>query len=236
MKILIREIDERLKGQERRQAEQAAAQGMLRDVLRLAGRLTAADGSRIGGDDMASRESQEAIEAAADAPLPEIAVSEQGKPYLPAMPDFHYNVSHSGRFVVLAASYPDDHAITPQAPAEVGIDIQRMVPVREGVDAMAARYYTAEEAEFLAALAEDTPEHQEMKRSLFYQLWAIKEAYGKCLGCGIAGGLSSFTIEPSTAYKDAGLVRDKESGAALARYLLLSPPDPEYVMAVCTRI
>lgn len=236
MKILIREIDESLKGQERRAAEQAAERGMLRDVLRLAGRLVDADGNRIGDDEMASRESQKAIEAAANAPLPEIARTDAGKPYLPTMPDFHFNVSHSGRFVVLAASYMDDHAITPQAPAEVGVDIQRMQPVREGIDAMAARYFTAQEAEFLAALAEDTPEHQQMKRTMFYHLWAVKEAYLKCIGTGLGGGLSSFAMEPSDNYKDAGVVRDLASGKVTARYLLLTPPDPDYVMAVCTRL
>lgn len=236
MKILIREIDESLKGTERRAAEQAAWQGMLRDVLRLAGRLTDAGGHRIGGDDMASRESQEAIEAAALAPLPEIARTEQGKPYLPTMPEVYFNVSHSGRFVVLAASYMDDHAITPQQPAEVGVDIQRMQPVREGIDHMAARYFTEQEAAFLAALAEDTPEHQQMKQTMFYHLWAVKEAYLKCMGTGMTAGLSGFALEPSDNYKDAGLVRDLASGEVTARYLLVTPPDPDYVMAVCTRL
>lgn len=236
MKILIREMDEGLQGQERRAAEQAAEQGMLRDVLRLAGLLRDAGGNRIGGDDMASRESQPAIEAAANAPLPEIATTEQGKPYLPDMPDFHYNVSHSGRFVVLAASYMDDHAITPQSPSEVGIDIQEMVPVHEGIDHTAERFFTEEEAAFLKGLAEDTPEHREMKRTMFYHLWTVKEAYLKCMGTGLSAGLSGFALEPSDHYKDAGVIRDRGSGKATARYLLLTPPDPAYVMAVCTRL
>lgn len=236
MKILIREIDENLKGQDRRAAQIAAEEGMLRDVLRLAGRLVDADGAPIGGEDMASRESQTAIEAAANAPLPEITRTEDGKPYLLGMPDFYYNVSHSGRFVVLAASYTDTNSLTPQAPAEVGVDIQEMRPVREGIDHMAARYFTPQEAEFLAALAEDTTEHQEMKQTMFYHLWAVKEAYLKCMGTGIRAGLSGFALEPSERYKDAGVVRDLASGKVTARYLLVTPPDPAYVMAVCTQI
>lgn len=234
MKILIREIDETLRGAQRKQAQALAVDSMLRSSLLQAGLLTDADGNRIGGDDMASRESTEAAEAAAAAPLPERATSEHGKPYLPALPQFHYNVSHSGRFVVLAASYPDDNKITVQAPGEIGIDIQQMVPVRGGITATAQRFYTPAEAVMLEGLSGE--ETADMQRELFYQLWSIKEAYLKCIGTGLTGGMNTFTIEPAGAHRDAGLIRDNESGKVTARYLLISSPDPEYVMAVCVAI
>lgn len=234
MRILIREIDASLQGAERTRAQAAAVEAMLRSSLLQVGLLTDADGHRIGGDDMASRESTQAQEAAAAAPLPARAMGEHGKPYIPALPQFHYNVSHSGRFVVLAASYPDDYKITPQAPAEVGVDIQERRPVRGGIAATAQRFYTREEALMLASLSDE--QTASMQEELFYQLWSIKEAYLKCIGVGLTGGMNTFTIEPVGPSRDAGFIRDNESGEVRARYLLISPPDPDYVMAVCTRI
>lgn len=236
MKILIREVDENLKGAERKEAIEAAKEAMLREVLLQAWLLRDAEGNLIGDEDMASRESLLAHEAAEAAPLPEIAVTEQGKPYMKDLPQFHYNISHSGKYVVLAATYPDTNSITPSHPAEIGIDIQRRQPVRDGYDAMAARYYTPEEAAFLAHFDETVPSEQATKENLFYTFWAIKEAYLKCIGTGLTGGMNSFDMVPSESYKDAGTIKDRESGAVTARYLLLTPPDDNYVMAVCVAI
>lgn len=236
MKILIREIDETLNGTARKAAIDEAKEAMLREVLLQAWLLRDADGQRIGDEDMASRESVLAHEAAEAAPLPEIAVTENGKPYLKDLPQFHYNISHSGKYVVLAATYPDTNSITPAEPAEIGIDIQERRPVRNGIDATAARYYTQEEAAFLAHFDESSKEQAQTKERLFYTFWSVKEAYLKCMGTGLPGGMASFDMLPSDTYKDAGHIRDRESGRMTARYLLLTPPDPSYVMAVCVRM
>lgn len=235
MKILIREIDEALENDARKAAIEEAKEAMLREVLLQAWLLRDADGNLIGDADMASRESLVAHEAAAAAPMPEIAVTEQGKPYVRDLPEFHYNVSHSGKYVVLAATYPDTNSITPAQPAEIGVDIQQRRPVRSGFDAMAARYYTEEEAAFLAHFDESVPEQAQTKERLFYSFWSIKEAYLKCIGTGLPGGMATFDMVPSEQYKDAGVIKDRESGAVTARYLMLTPPDPDYVMAVCVK-
>lgn len=236
MKILIREIDENLAGEARKAAILEAENGMLRDVLLQAWLLRDADGELIGAEDMASRESQVAREAADKAPLPEIARTEQGKPYLLALPQFHYNISHSGKFVALAATYPDTNSITPSDPAEIGIDIQQRGTLRSSIDALAARYYTEQEAAFLAHFDESVAEQAETKERLFYTFWSIKEAYLKCMGTGLPGGMASFDMVPSQDYKDAGVIKDRESGKVTARYLILTPPDPAYVMAVCVAV
>lgn len=233
MKILIREIDETLPVAERNLAIREAEEGMLRDVLLQAWLLRDAHGNLIGGEDMASRESIQAREAAAAAPLPEILRTEHGKPYIPSLEEFHYNISHSGRFVVLAAVYPDHDTIRPSEPSEIGVDIQEMRSLRDGIDAMARRYYTPEEAAFLTRFQENEPGEREIRERLFYTLWAIKEAYLKCIGTGLTGMMSSFDIEPASAGRDAGVIRDRESGTVKARYLVLSPPDDHYTMAVC---
>ena len=66
--------------------------------------------------------------------LPQVLHTAYGKPYFPFLPDFHYNFSDSGRFVVLAASRK----------GPIGIDLQQIVPVHAGIDRMAARFYKSE--------------------------------------------------------------------------------------------
>lgn len=235
MKILIREIDESLGNDDKRKVVLEAEEEMLREILLQAFLLRDANGALIGDENPATRESVAAHEAASSAPLPEIARTEAGKPYLKDMPDFYYNISHSGKYVVLAASYYDAASIRVQHPSQIGVDIQERRPVREGYDAVAARYYTEQEAAFLAGFDEEIPAQRDVKERVFYELWSIKEAYLKCIGTGLPGGLASCDIVRSNEHQDAGWIRDRESGKVTARYLLLAPPDPSYVMAVCVK-
>ncbi len=45
------------------------------------------------------------------------SVQEYGKPYIPALPDMHFNISHSGRWIVCAVDSKP-----------IGIDIEKMKP------------------------------------------------------------------------------------------------------------
>jgi phosphopantetheinyl transferase len=81
------------------------------------------------------------------------------------------SVSHSGALLACAV-----------APAgEVGIDIQ--FPARHHhTEEIARAWFTPAECSWL----------QRAPRDAFYQLWVLKEAYLKCLGSGLAGGLASI--------------------------------------------
>jgi phosphopantetheinyl transferase len=81
------------------------------------------------------------------------------------------SVAHSGPLVVCAV-----------APAgEVGIDVQ--FPARHHhTEEIAREWFTPAECAWL----------QRAPRDAFYQLWVLKEAYLKCLGSGLAGGLGSL--------------------------------------------
>ena len=81
------------------------------------------------------------------------------------------SVSHSGALLACAV-----------APAgEVGIDIQ--FPARHHhTEEIARGWFTPAECAWL----------QKAPRDAFYQLWVLKEAYLKCLGSGLAGGLASI--------------------------------------------
>lgn len=99
-----------------------------------------------------------------------VATGEHGKPFLPAYPDVHFSVSHSGNWAVCAL---DAEA--------VGIDVERLRAVR--YKALAARHFTAEENAWLAAQADE--------RRAFFRLWTAKESVLKAHGTGLSGGLST---------------------------------------------
>lgn len=88
-------------------------------------------------------------------------------------PDFengpgHFNLSHSGSLVCGVF-----------AQEEIGVDIQRMNPLKDMH--LAERYFSERERETLAAC-----EDREHRERLFYRIWVRKEAYGKLTGEGIA--------------------------------------------------
>jgi 4'-phosphopantetheinyl transferase len=110
-----------------------------------------------------------------------------GRPQL--APDFqqhglHFNLAHTQGLVVMAV------ARLPRVGVDVEV-LERRVPL-----AVAPRYFTADEADALAALA---PEAQPRR---FIELWTLKEAYLKALGSGLAGGLGAASFE-----FEAGVIR-----------------------------
>jgi 4'-phosphopantetheinyl transferase len=88
------------------------------------------------------------------------------KPFLENNKDFHFNISHSGAWVVCATSR-----------LPVGIDIEKIRPVNFGI---AKRFFSKEEYNNLIGKAEDE------KLSFFYELWTIKESYLKVNGKGLS--------------------------------------------------
>lgn len=104
-----------------------------------------------------------------------IAPGEDGKPMLSDYPDIHYNLSHSGHYVVCGlGSQP------------VGVDIQKME--RPNLK-LARRFFASSEADWLWAL----PAGQQTRG--FYDLWALKEAYMKYTGKGFGLPLHAFQVD-----------------------------------------
>jgi phosphopantetheinyl transferase len=92
-----------------------------------------------------------------------------GKPACLAGPAF--SVSHSGRLLACAV-----------APAgDVGIDVQFPAP-HYHTEEIASAWFTRAECAWL----------RRAPRDAFYQLWVLKEAYLKCIGTGLPGGLRSL--------------------------------------------
>lgn len=97
--------------------------------------------------------------------------NEFGKPHIRGCEDLHYNLSHSGRYVVLA-----------WGDSEVGVDVQQH---RDHVNlqAFAKRYFTSEEQAYV---------REDPRR--FYEIWTKKESYVKYTGEGLGRGLGSFCV------------------------------------------
>jgi 4'-phosphopantetheinyl transferase len=123
--------------------------------------------------------------------LPASAVEFQygpfGKPLLAGhgnVPPMHFNVSHSGKLVLLAFSRTH----------EVGVDVEELRPIHDW-EGVARRCFRPEEYHGWACL--DPPD----RLTAFFQTWARHEAALKALGSGF------FDENNVNAAKDASLVR-----------------------------
>ena len=94
-----------------------------------------------------------------------VSYSDQGKPYFPDHPGFHFNLSHSGSWAACAVGGE-----------EVGADIQKIVSVSESVR---KRCLTPSELNWLESLTEKD------RAAGFCRVWSLKEALLKAEGKGL---------------------------------------------------
>ena len=94
----------------------------------------------------------------------------QGKPYLKDLPDFHFNISHSGDVQAVAVSDKN-----------VGVDIEKLRPVNMKV----TKRFCDNETAYIKECNSDIR---------FFEVWTKKEAFLKYKGTGISGGLDSFNV------------------------------------------
>ncbi len=102
--------------------------------------------------------------------------NQYGKPYLKDYPEFNFNVSHSGEYVLCAV---DNKSL--------GIDVEEIKPIE--CNEIAKNFFTTKEAAYIIS--------QDLKIQLnrFYEIWTLKESYIKCCGQGMSIPLNSFSIE-----------------------------------------
>ncbi|EMB64222.1 4'-phosphopantetheinyl transferase family protein [Streptococcus mutans] len=93
-----------------------------------------------------------------------------GKPYIKDYSQIHYNISHSGEWVVVAIGK-----------SPIGIDVENR---REDWDLIGERVFSESEKYW---------SQNSYKRKAI--LWTIKEAYVKYLGTGLSKSLNSFSID-----------------------------------------
>ncbi|PZE21773.1 4'-phosphopantetheinyl transferase family protein [Paenibacillus xerothermodurans] len=132
-----------------------------------------------------------------------------GKPRVGGIPSFHFNIAHSGAWIVCAVDS-----------APVGIDVEEIKPMSFDV----AQFFSEQEIRWLMS-------HQETARtSCFYDLWTLKESYIKWVGTGLSLPLNSFSImldgDAPVSVQPAEL-----HGPCFLRQMDIAPG---YKMAVCS--
>jgi len=91
----------------------------------------------------------------------------KGKPCSIDDPGLYFNMSNSGKLVVIAFSLD----------GEVGIDIEKIRPLHD-LDELIMRNFTTSEIKFINAKPEE-------RINRFFRFWTIKESYVKALGEGM---------------------------------------------------
>lgn len=98
-----------------------------------------------------------------------------GKPFLADVDDLHFNLSHSGDWVVIGVA----------AGAAIGVDIEAVTP-NSDVSNLSKICFSPQERRWVAS------EPEERKLAAFYRAWTRKEAYLKMLGSGLVDGLHNI--------------------------------------------
>lgn len=105
-----------------------------------------------------------------------LARTASGKPFIPEQENFHFNLSHSGRWVVIAWS-----------DRPLGIDVETVL-MDGSKEKLAQRFFHPDEQTYLFSVSGDD------RAKRFYEIWTKKESYLKYLGTGINRPLDSFSV------------------------------------------
>lgn len=104
-----------------------------------------------------------------------MGVGEHGKPFYIDQDHYHFNISHSGSWVICAAGS-----------SPVGCDVQLKKKVNLDV---AKRFFHPDEYQTLSEL------HEQDRENYFFTLWVLKESYIKALGKGFTHGMGSYYFD-----------------------------------------
>jgi 4'-phosphopantetheinyl transferase len=135
--------------------------------------------------------------------------SPYGKPYAEGLGNVHFNIAHSGEYIVCAISN-----------REVGIDIEQQIP---GPFSDVADLFSIGEKQSLYG----QPLH--LQQEFFYSLWTLKESYIKQTGEGLSRSLNSFSIKLTGDNISLEIGEKPLSDLFFKQYHV----DVNYKMAVC---
>jgi len=100
--------------------------------------------------------------------------NEYGKPFLKGFPDFHFNLSHSGEWVVCAIDNE-----------QIGIDVEKINSIDLSI---ADRFFSKQEVLDIYSKPKDE------QLPYFFDIWTLKESYIKAWGKGLSIPLDSFSL------------------------------------------
>lgn len=138
-------------------------------------------------------------------------LSGYGKPELATTGAVHFNLSHSGDWVVLAI---DENP--------VGIDVEQ---IKADIPDVEEVVFSAGEIEFLRNLPDQD------RRLQFFHLWTRKECYIKALGLGFSAPLKSISILPGDQ-REYRIIADGLDTDWSVRQIEVGPG---YSAAICTK-
>ncbi|NSB12641.1 4'-phosphopantetheinyl transferase family protein [Clostridium beijerinckii] len=137
--------------------------------------------------------------------------NEYGKPYLKCYPDFKFNISHSGEFVVCAIDNKD-----------IGIDIEYIKNIE--YKEIAKKFFSENEFEYIIK------NNIDIQLNKFYEIWTLKESYIKCCGQGLSIPLESFSINIDT-YNNINVNINNKTDTHIFTTLYV---ESDYKMSVCS--
>ncbi|MFZ4861935.1 4'-phosphopantetheinyl transferase family protein [Sphingobacterium sp. Mn56C] len=138
------------------------------------------------------------------------AYQRYGKAFLPHYPDLHFNISHSGNWVVAVV-----------APVLVGIDIEKIRPNRTHIAAVACSDMENRELQKLKDYE---------KTVLFFKLWTLKESYIKATGKGLTEDLTALHFSWLN-----GNIRLQKNNKPVAAYFETLDCIAGYTLSVCAQ-
>ncbi|QIR14969.1 4'-phosphopantetheinyl transferase family protein [Shewanella aestuarii] len=150
--------------------------------------------------------------------------AEKGKPSLShafkVKTGLHFNLSHSGDWLMVGVLSSFTHVIEPHAISHelmLGVDIERLRS-NTNIEPILKHYFTAQEIADLLVLTSD------LQRERFFDLWALKEAFIKAIGKGLAQPLSSFRF----LFTDNKVVNKEAQTLVLTEQGMINfiPPEP----------
>lgn len=140
-----------------------------------------------------------------------IQTNEYGKPFLCDFPSFHYNISHSGEYVVCVVH--DD---------AVGVDIEYIGPFDLP---LAKELFTKEEYQYVL-------NDREGGLGAFYDIWTLKESYVKAVGEGLSMPLQGFSMKKCS--NGSIQITDMETERQIRDYICRQYTiDNHYCLSVC---
>jgi len=139
----------------------------------------------------------------------EFGVNEFGKPYYKTLKDFHFNVSHSGDWIVCAIDNKP-----------IGIDIEKISAcINLGIS---ENFFSNKEHDDLLSKIDPF--------DYFFTLWSLKESYIKYIGKGLSHPLNTFSMK----LNNSKIYIESHNKILQDIYFKQYNIDKEYKMAICS--
>ncbi len=138
-----------------------------------------------------------------------IGIGHFGKKYCINSSELHFNISHSGDYVVLAFSR-----------YSVGVDVERIC----------SNHYYPEVLKLLSERTQQSYKESDDKLLTFFKIWTGLESFTKLEGIGLTGAINSFSIIPNKKYDICTI--SSLGNQLIGTYIYLNE---KYLICVCQK-